>query len=337
MNVIWSTSDEYSEIAATSIVSLLENCGDIDEINIYVIDMGISKQHKCWIEEIVRTYNRNIFWLQKLDIEKLAGTHINVGRWHISTFSRLFILHVLPENMKKIIYIECDMIIRHSLKSLWEMDMKGTWVMGVDDCRGYKYRENIGIPKDSIYTNNGLMVIDLDAWRKNNVEELFIDFIRKFKGDITYMDQGVLNGVFQPIHKVKLLPISYNAQTACYDLGYDGLLACRRPVWAYTREEFNRGIKDPVIVHFTTCFMSGTRPWFKNDKHPYRKEFLRYRDMTRWKDSPLWEDNTKPLKKLMTLICNVLPRSITYTIIHLFHSWIYPVVRNIKNKSRAKT
>lgn len=332
MNVVWSTSDSYSEIAATSVVSLLENCKDVDFINIYIIDMGITKEHKKWIEDIVKQYGRNFVFLEKLNIEELTQTHIDVGRWHISTFSRLFLLHILPKNVDKIIYIDCDMIIRHSLKRLWEMDMEDSWVMSADDCRGMMYRDNIGIPRDSLYTNNGLMVIDLKAWKENDVEQLYIDFIRKYNGNITYMDQGVLNGVLQPMKKVKLLPISYNAQTICYDLGYEGLEACRRPVWAYQKSDFDKDIADPYVVHFTTCFMSGTRPWMKGDKHPYRDEFIMYRTMTPWRSEPLKKDTAKASKKIMTYICQKLPKSITFAIIRLVHVWLYPLIRNIKMK-----
>lgn len=332
MNVAYSTSDLYSELAATSIASLLENSKDVDEINIYVIDIGISEKHRQDLLDLATAYGRHLEFLEDLNVEDIAHTKINVGRWHISTFSRLFLLHVLPEGLDKVIYIDCDMIIRHSLKTLWEMDMEGTWCMSADDCRGKMYRKDIGIPKDSIYTNNGLMVIDLDAWRRNDVESKFIDFINEYHGDITYMDQGVLNGVFQPLKKVKLLPISYNAQTVCYDLGYGGLQACRKPVWAYTKEEFEAGIADPIVVHFTTCFMSGTRPWFKEDNHPYRGEFLKYRSVTAWKDEPLWNDKTPGKKKLMTKISQTLPKPITYGIIHVAHVWAYPIARTLKKK-----
>ncbi len=334
MNVVYSTSNLYSELAAISIISLFINSKDADEINVYVIDMGISDKHKRDMLDLASRFNRHLEFIANLDVEDIANTKINVGRWHISTFSRLFLLHVLPKNMKKVIYIDCDMIIRHSLKPLWEMDMQGSWCMSADDCRGMMYRKDIGIPSDSIYTNNGLMVIDLDAWRKNDVESKFIKYINKHHGDVTYMDQGVLNGVFQPIKKVKLLPIAYNAQTVCYDLGYDGLQACRKPVWAYTRDEFEKDIADPIVVHFTTCFMSGTRPWFKKDRHPFRKEFLKYRRMTAWGKEPLWEDNTLKKKQIMTFICQLLPKSITYAIIRIVHVWMYPAIRKIKGELR---
>lgn len=332
MNVVYSTSDLYSELAAISIASLLENSKDAEEINIYVIDIGMSDEHKADLLNLVTSYGRKLEFLEDLNVEDIVHTKINVGRWHISTFSRLFLLHVLPASLNKVIYIDCDMIIRHSLQTLWNMDMEGTWCMSADDCRGKMYRKDIGIPFNSIYTNNGLMVIDLNAWRKNDVEAKFIDFINEYHGDITYMDQGVLNGVFQPLKKVKLLPISYNAQTVCYDLGYDGIQACRKPVWAYTREEFNRGIADPTVVHFTTCFMSGTRPWFKEDNHPYREEFLRYRSLTAWKDKPLWDDTTPGKKKMMTKISQTLPKWLTYAIIHVTHVWAYPIARTLKKK-----
>lgn len=332
MNVVYSSSDQYSELTATSIASLLENNKNIDMIKIFIIDIEISNKHKEDLINLVSSYGQSIEFLEDLNVEKITHTKIKVGRWHISTFSRLFLLQVLPQDLNKIIYIDCDMIVRRSLKELWEMDMEGTWCMSADDCRGKMYRKDIGISENSIYTNDGLMVIDLNAWRKNDVESKFIEFINKYHGDITYMDQGVLNGVLQPINKVKLLPISYNAQTACYDLGYEGLQSCRSPVWAYTKEEFNKGIKDPYIVHFTTCFMSGTRPWFKEDHHLFREEFLKYRNLTAWKDKPLWEDTTPKMKKLMTKICQLLPRCITYAIIHVVHVWLYPVIRQIKQK-----
>lgn len=336
MNVVYSTSDLYSELAATSIASLFENCKDVDSIDVFVIDIGISDEHKQSLLDLSAKYDRHLLFLENLNVEKIVQTKLNVGRWHISTFSRLFLLHVLPADVEKVIYIDCDTIIRHSLKTVWEMDMEGAWCMSTDDCRGKMYRKDIGIPIDSIYTNNGLMVIDINAWRQNDVEAMFIEFINKYHGDITYMDQGVLNGVLQPLKKVKLLPVSYNAQTVCFDLGYKGLQSCRKPVWAYTKDEFENELKDPVIVHFTTCFMSGTRPWFKENAHPYRDEFLKYRSLTAWNKEPLWDDNTPRKKKFMTRVCQTLPRPITYGIIHIVHVWLYPIARKIKRSVRMR-
>lgn len=331
MNIVYSSSNSYAEIAGTSIMSLFENNKDIDNINLFIIDNGISDSNKKNLIRISNKYNRKITFLNNLDIEKVTNTRINVGRWHISTFYRLFLCSLLPAEIDKIIYIDCDMIILHSLKEIWDMDMHGYFAMGADDCRSGSYRVNIGLDPGHIYINNGFILIDLKAWRENRIEEMYIEFINKYNGDITYMDQGVLNGVLGSMDKIGLLPLIYNAQTVFFDFKYDQIKQYRRPVLAYSQKDYEEAVKDPVIVHFTSCFISGTRPWNEKNNHVYRKEFLNYRKLTPWGNNPLWIDDRKLGKKLLTIICNILPLSIVLSMISVVHSELYPMIRNIKN------
>ena len=46
MNIIYSSSDAYSELAGVSITSLFENNKNIDDIEVYIIDNGISEKNK---------------------------------------------------------------------------------------------------------------------------------------------------------------------------------------------------------------------------------------------------------------------------------------------------
>ena len=330
MNVVYASSDLYSELATVSIVSLLENNRAMEAIRIFIIEDKICDLHKRQMCETVAKYGREIRFVSNVDVERLTNTAINVGRWHISTFSRLFLDRILPQDVRRVLYIDCDMMVRHSLAALWASDMGEAWVLGVDDCRGAMYRQDIGIAKGAGYINNGMILIDLAAWRVNNVEQLFCRFIEQREGNVTYMDQGVLNGVLQPLGRVGLLPVAFNAQTAFYDLGYQGLCICRNPVWAYPQADFERDIGNPTIVHFTTCFLSGSRPWFQKDAHPYRGEFLHYRSLTPWADSPLWADPTPAGKKLMTRVCQALPRPLMLACMRVLHSVAYPAARIVK-------
>lgn len=280
---------------------------------------------------IAEKYNRYITFLNNIDVEKMAGTKINVGRWNIGTFYRLFLGSILPKSIDRVMYIDCDMIIRHSLKEIWEMDMYNNYVMGADDCRSGAYRKNIGLKPNQIYINNGFLLINLKAWRNNDIEKKYLEFINKYHGDITYMDQGVLNGVLGAIDKIGLLSLRYNAQTVLYDFSYMQIKQYRRPVFAYTQTEIEEAIKDPIIVHFTSCFISGTRPWNIKNNHVYRNEFLKYRRMTPWADKPLWKDDRKIAKKIMTRICNILPLYFVLCLISIVHSKLYPFVRNLKS------
>ena len=53
MNVVYSSSDSYAPIAGVSIMSLLHNNTDADEINIYMIDNNISDENKKRFENMV--------------------------------------------------------------------------------------------------------------------------------------------------------------------------------------------------------------------------------------------------------------------------------------------
>lgn len=60
MNVVYSSSDSYAPIAGVSIMSLLHNNTDADEINIYMIDNNISDENKKRFENMVDKFGRNI-------------------------------------------------------------------------------------------------------------------------------------------------------------------------------------------------------------------------------------------------------------------------------------
>lgn len=335
MDIVYSSSDAYSEIAGVSIYSLFLNNQEVDDITVYIIDNGISDINRERLLQISEKFKRNLIFLKNINIEQLTETKINVGRWHISTFYRLFLGSILPESVERVIYIDCDMIILQSLKNVWKMDFAGMFALGADDCRGSAYRINIGLEPNHIYINNGFLLINLRAWRQNNVEQQYIDFIHKYKGDITYMDQGVLNGVLGSQNLVGLLPPSYNAQTVFYDFNYKQITMYRRPVWAYSEETLDQAISNPVVVHFTSCFISGTRPWNEKNNHPYRAKFLEYRSQTPWADMPLWKDDRKLAKKIMTVVCRWIPKAILLRVFAVLHSKLYPMVRNIKNGIQA--
>ena len=131
--------------------------------------------------------------------------------------------------MKKVLFIDCDTLVMQDLTPLWEMDMGDKWLYGVDDCRGAAYRTNLGLQPTDNYINNGVLLVDLDAWRKNNVEDMFLRYIRENQGDITFVDQGVQNGVLSKLGRSGILPPKYNCMTVFFAFDYKNLIKLRKP------------------------------------------------------------------------------------------------------------
>jgi len=332
MHIVYSSSDSYSEIAGISMLSLLENNKAAEEIHIYLIDNNISDLNKERLNNMVQGYGRSLKYLAPLDIEKLSNTSINVGRWNISTFYRLFLPTMLPETIERVLFIDCDTLVLQDLRPLWEMEMGDKWLYGVDDCRGAAYRTNIGLNPEDNYINNGVLLIDLRAWRENHVEELFLQFIHNNQGDITFVDQGVQNGVLSKEKRSGLLHPKYNCLTVFFDFQYESLIKLRRPPIPGKPEDYKNATSTPAIVHFQSCFRSGLRPWVAGCKHPYAKVYLQYKMRSPWKNEPLREDDRTLPQKLLNFGAGIMPEKLMVAVVSIIHTKLYPMARNIKQR-----
>lgn len=327
MNIVYSSSDIYSEIAGISLTSLYENNKRLKEIRTFIIDNDISEINKERLRKTAKRYGRELTFVSKVDLESLTGTSIYTGRWNIGTFFRLYLSSILPKEIEKVIYLDCDTIIRHSLEDVYNIDLGDCSVAGVDDCRSDLYRVEIGCNPGTIYINNGFMVVNLKKWREERIEERFTKFIRDRKGDCTYMDQAPLNGILGPTNQIYELPAKYNAQRIFFDFTYKQLLRLRKPKHYLSEEEYDEATRDPIVVHFTPVFISGSRPWQKKDSHKFTFEYRYYKEMSEWKEEPLRKDDRKTAKKIMTILCKICPNFIMIPIMSYLHATWYPKKR----------
>lgn len=327
MNIIYASDNNYAEILGVSLISLLENNKQEPEIIVYVLDDNISEENKEKLNWIFNQYNRKGVFLPIPDLSQKAGIEIDSQRWSISTFSRLFLAELLPEKIEKALYLDCDTIVTNTLHPLWEFDVRGYAVAGAEDCISKGHKKNIGLSEDDLYLQAGILLVNLKYWRENNLQQEFMDFIKKYHGKTPYVDQGVINGVL--VRKMQLFDIRYNAYTVLFDFSYSQLLKYRKPKHFYSEQQVEKAKKLPAIVHFSASFLS-LRPWIKGSNHPYTGEWLRFKAMTPWKDAPLWEDRRSGLKKAYETFYHAMPLPFSVWISGMLHSRIVPFIRSIK-------
>lgn len=83
-------------------------------------------------------------------------------------------------------------------------------------------------------------------------------------------DQGLLNEVF--CGNFKHLNPEYNVISSYFAFDYNELLTFRRPSRFYSKPQILNAIKKPIIIHFTSSFIS-MRPWNTVSHHPYTKNW----------------------------------------------------------------
>lgn len=333
MNIVYSSSDSYASVAGVSVYSLLCNNKSTKELNLYIVDNHISEANKKKFVDMCAEFGRSVTFVPISDIEKLAGTTINIGRWNISTFGRLFEASILPESVEKVIHIDCDTLVMSSLEGLWKLDMTGKTVAGVLECIGDKYKTEIGINPYDTYINAGNIMMNLKKIREDKTEEKFKKYIKEHK-QLSFVDQAVLNACV-PNNEKMVVPLDYNSYSMIYYMRYENLKRVKHVTNFYTKEEVQRAVKNPAIVHFTTCFMDGSRPWIENDVHPLLEKYLEYKSKSPWADVPLWEDTRNLPRKIMYKSFRFLPQSFVATTMGFVHSDLIPLIHKLKGQTRT--
>ncbi len=290
MIVVYNCDERYASIFAVSVISLFECNKDVGDLTVYLIDNGILEKSLVVIQEIASKYQRKIISIPMPDIESLIGMQIAIPAKsnRIATCGRLFIASLLPSDIDKVLYFDCDTMFLRSIEELWEIDLGGYYAGMIADVLGSEYRTMLGISKDGIYYNSGVALINLALWRKNDIENKFMKYLEDQGGYVPWPDQGVFNAVLDG--KILCLPCKYNVHSFLFAYSYEDLIKATDVQWFYSKKEFENSLKNPSIVHFTTTFTIPKRPWFEGCNHPYKYEFLKYRDKTPWRNDPLWRN-----------------------------------------------
>lgn len=335
MDILYSSSDSYAFLTGISILSLLENNKASKQITIYIMDNHITKENKNKLREVVERYGRNIKFVPMPDMKAKTGLDINTRRWNISTFGRLYMAEVLPETVHKVLNIDCDTIIVDSIEELWKTDLAGKVAGGMLECINDRYRHNVGMKDGEYYLNGGIIFLNLDEVRRHGYEKKFTQYIARYGDSLAYLDQDVINGTVPQDKKVRL-PMRYNMLSPYFYVNYEQMQTMRRSKSFYTKEEYEAGVKNPGLVHFTTCYLDGLRPWINGNKHPYLQEFLRYKEMSPWNDVPLQEDVRETKSKLCSWIVKHTPIMLVLEIASLMHGVIVPIINRRRMKKRNR-
>ncbi len=330
LQVVYAADDQFAEILGVSLTSLYENNKNMEEIHVYILDSKITKKNKKKLESISRVYARSpIIWVLAKDISKELQMDVSVDRGSLSQYARLFVSSVLPNNLNRVLYLDCDIILNQSLEELWNIDMQGKTIAALKDAFSSWYRMNIDLKPNDIMFNSGVMLIDVDRWKKQKVETKLLQFIQNKKGIIQQGDQGALNAVLS--HDTYCFEPRFNSVTIYYDFSYKELLTYRKPPEFYSEEQIKQATENPVIIHFTTSFLS-RRPWVEGCQHRYVGDWLKYKAMSPWKYVPLWEyKKAKGLKGAYVSLSEKLSRKIMISLSGILQAYGRPLIYRIRN------
>ena len=280
LNVAYASDDNFVRHAACSIYSLLDHNKDIEQIRVFMLSVGICDDYINKLNDIINKFdNASMEVIDLKDLKKMLGEHLKTGGWNVATMARFYLPSLLPEDVDRVMYIDCDTIINGSLSDIPVFDMKGCYAAAVTEPTVMPMiRQKCKLDKSVPYHNAGVMVIDLNKWREDDIQEKLIEFYRVHNDELTAPDQDTINIVLKD--KIYMLSPKYNFSNVYFFYSYKSLSYFQKPAPFITKAQYDEANKKPVIIHF----LGEDRPWRKGTKHPYSYLYEKYKQLTPWKD-----------------------------------------------------
>lgn len=304
MDIVVASDENYAVHMATLLCSICEHNRN-SKIDIHILDGGIELVTNEKIYNMKKVYNNLDIHTYKIDdqfIKERFKCSIANDR-SLMAFSRVFIPNVLPINIKRALYLDVDAVVLNSLEDLFNLDMHNFAMAGVVDVNPLNRRRSVGLNKNDLYINSGMILWNLELCRNIDIVNQFIEFVRDRDGNVDAMDQGTINGTMKG-HILKLEP-KYNVMTPFFQLKANNLAIMGEWNSYYTKAEIDCAINNPVYVHYTPNMT--TRPWQKNCKHPLKNKYWEYRMKTSFNNNKLEKDLRSKKMQFISFLYYTLP------------------------------
>ncbi len=276
MDIVACTDKWFVMPTGVMMYSVCVNNPDVDIVFHVIHDDGVTSRNRRDLEETVAEFKGKSIAFYHVDVTKFPCFPNATTKTVISqaTYYRLMLPEILPETVHKVLYLDGDIIVRHSLLPLWNKDLMGFAVGAVTDSLGedLEFYHRLNYPSQLGYFNAGVLLVNLEYWRKHDIVRVFMNYMQEHADILKFHDQDVLNALF--CDKKVVLPIKYN-----FTSGY--LWISSQYDFGRYEKELHEALKDPVIVHFTA-----DKPWVyygRQPKHPFTSTFFKYQSQTRWK------------------------------------------------------
>ena len=275
--VILSSDDNYVPYLAVCLKSLIENTSKSNNYDICILENNLSLENKNELKKM-QTAHVSIRFVSVTHLLEEIGTYLFhlCNHFSIATYYRFFIPRLFKA-YKKILYLDCDIVVLDDVAKLYHTDLKGNYIGAVQDveiCRAIftdKYyrshwtsylKKTLKMENIEGYFQAGVMVFDIDKLLQYNFEEKCLKFLSKVTPK--YVDQCIMNNVLQG--HVLYLDFNWNVE---WQLPLYVKIEQQLPLPLFLKYSDSR--KNPKIIHYA----GEVKPW-KNPTLPLSKYWWHY-------------------------------------------------------------
>ena len=249
--VVFSCDDKYCQHLYCAITSILMNKADSDRLYFYVLINKMSRKNIRRLTKLCKSYKVRLDFI-KINEEDFKNCPLTESCKHISiaTYYRFMLSSLLPQ-LDKVLYLDCDITVQGSLAEFYQTDISNGYFAAVKDILFKQNTQRLNIEK---YCNAGVMLINLQKWREDDVETKLFEFAKENAEKIKWVDQDVLNYVMQS--GIIYVDSKWNNMVGQYQGCYE--------------QGFNDNAEKSVILHY----VGAKKPWVFGCVSPIKKPYF---------------------------------------------------------------
>ncbi|GIO86588.1 hypothetical protein J25TS5_35200 [Paenibacillus faecis] len=262
IHLVCAANRVYRQHVCAMLASVILNTKE--SLSVHVLNNDFSEADKNHITATFQEYPSVNLYYYTVNDQSLAGINIITEHLTIQTLYRLLSPVLLPSNIDKVLYLDCDIIVEDDISELYAIDLEDYHLAAANELE-YEAIKLLELDSDIHYFNAGVILINLDKWRREDFWLTCRDFALKHPNKLLYGDQDILNGVLRG--NWKKFNVKWNSH-------YNFNRFQDRYVERFGMEEVGTAISEPSIIHYAGVF----KPWNACCSHPDRERYFHYLD-----------------------------------------------------------
>lgn len=254
-HVAFCCDDNYLIPACIMLESLMKNNKDIH----FIVHTFADDLSEKAIEKIKNTLEGGgselILHMLPEHAKELIQNAPTLKHISIATYYRLFLPYVIEASIGKVLYLDCDILVRGSVNELYKETDPDIIIVGVSDMNEEDHADRIGV---DVYVNAGVLVMDMVGIRRMYTMKSMVEEITRIKSQpikIIMGDQDIINLLFRKhIEKVSNIYNFQHLTLKAYCLKNPSL------------------VKKVIIAHF----IAEDKPWHNDYLIVYAREYYSY-------------------------------------------------------------
>lgn len=257
MNIAFCTDSNLIKQSCVMIESVL-TCNKNTNITFYALLLEVDDKLVDSLKNFVgERAELKIFKLSKDDFTELP---IHMSYITLGTYLRFFIEKLVPKDVNKILYLDIDLIVVNNIQTFYNQNIDAFSVAACLDveCHDISRYNRLEYQMEDLYFNAGVMLINLDWWRKKHVSKKSIEYLLNSSERCPFHDQDALNHALHGT--VKFASNIYNAMPFFFSAKSENLLIDYKLL-----KKIRRELQTPAIIHYA----GKVKPWH-TEYHKYK-------------------------------------------------------------------